>query len=99
MRIAILYICTGKYSIFWKDFYKSSEEYFISGAQKKYFVFTDAPRIECQNNPNVKKIYQEDLGWPNNTLRRYEMFSTILMKSPNSILFFISTQILYLSSH
>ena len=29
MRIGILYICTGKYDIFWKDFYLSAERYFM----------------------------------------------------------------------
>lgn len=42
MKIAILYICTGKYNQFWDGFYKSSEEYFLKGkAEKEYFVFTD----------------------------------------------------------
>lgn len=35
MRIAILYICTGKYNVFWGGFYKSSEKYFLSGQAEK----------------------------------------------------------------
>lgn len=41
-KIAILYICTGKYDIFWEDFYKTSEKYFLNNSEKHYFVFTDA---------------------------------------------------------
>ncbi len=75
MKIGILYICTGKYDIFWKDFYSSCEKYFIPEAEKHYFVFTDASKIEFENeNKNITKIYQENLGWPGNTLKRYEMF-------------------------
>jgi len=74
MKIAILYICTGKYNIFWKDFYLSCEKYFITDIEKEYFVFTDADIIDFEENKNIHKIYQNDLGWPDNTLMRYEMF-------------------------
>ena len=75
MKIAILYICTGKYKIFWKKFYQSCEKYFINGAKKDYFVFTDSFNIEYEKEKqNIKKIHQENLGWPNNTLLRYHTF-------------------------
>lgn len=78
MKIAILYICTGKYKIFWEDFYSSCERYFISNADKHYFVFTDAQHIHDESNKSkITKIYQKNLGWPNNTLKRYEMFLSI----------------------
>jgi len=78
MRIAILYICTGKYKVFWKDFYLSSEKRFIPKAEKHYFVFTDAKEIEFENeNSKIHKIFQKNLGWPDNTLRRFEMFLNI----------------------
>ena len=78
-KIAILYICIGRYSIFWKDFYFSCEKYFIPDAEKYYFVFTDAPEIESEKeNVRIRRIYQENLGWPNNTLMRYGMFSKII---------------------
>lgn len=75
MKIGILYICTGKYSIFWKDFYLSMEKYFIPEAEKNYFVFTDAENIDFEKeNPKIHKIYQENLGWPGNTLKRFHIF-------------------------
>ena len=42
-RVAILYICTGKYNIFFADFYRSAEEYLLTDKQykKEYFVWTD----------------------------------------------------------
>lgn len=49
MRIAILYICTGKYNVFWDGFYKSSEKFFLKDeAEKEYFVFTDNMDL-CQD--------------------------------------------------
>lgn len=74
MKIAILYICTGKYEIFWEEFYKSFEEYFIKDALKEYFVFTDAEHIYQEDNEKVHKLFQKNLGWPDNTLKRFSIF-------------------------
>lgn len=78
MKIAILYVCTGKYDIFWKDFYLSFEKNFISNSEKHYFIFTDSTNIfEADKNKNIHITPQKDLGWPMNTLKRYQMFSSI----------------------
>ena len=75
MTIGILYICTGNYTVFWDEFYSSCEENFLPKHKKKYFVFTDATSISFEeNNKNIVRIYQENLGWPNNTLLRYDIF-------------------------
>ncbi len=76
MKIAILYIALGRYSTFWEDFYKTSEEYFVKDSQKTYFVFTDSDKIYAQDNENVIKIHKDKLGWPYDTLMRFEMFLT-----------------------
>lgn len=78
-RLAILYICIGSYSVFWEGFYKSFEEKFLLHSQKEYFVFTDEPVIFGEKeNKRIHRIYQEDLGWPGNTLFRYKMFVKII---------------------
>lgn len=78
MKIGILYICTGAYTVFWKDFYLSAGKNFLPGAEKHYFVFTDSPGIAFEkDNRHIHRIYQADLGWPGNTLRRFEMFLRI----------------------
>ena len=77
MRIAILYICTGKYDVFWRGFYESFENKFIIEANKEYFVFTDAKHINYEEKDSVHKIYQKDLGWPGNTLKRYSIFLNV----------------------
>lgn len=82
-KIGILYICTGKYDIFWKDFYLSCEKYLLNEEdesgnkifEKNYFVWTDAKKIfDEENNINIHRIYQENLGWPGNTLMRFGIF-------------------------
>lgn len=77
-RIAIIYICTGKYSVFWEDFYQSFEKYFLKKSKVEYFVFTDVLRVFGEGeNKRVHRIYQENLGWPGNTLFRFQMFNSI----------------------
>ncbi|NDJ26967.1 hypothetical protein GW575_03205 [Campylobacter sp. MIT 19-121] len=78
MKIAMLYICTGKYDIFWKDFFISCEKYFHPECQKEYFVFTDSNELYQEHeNERIHKIFQENLGWPYNTLMRFHMFLKI----------------------
>lgn len=75
MKIAILYICTGKYHIFFKDFYNSSEKYFLTRINKTYFVFSDNKELaEC---PKVRFIYKECEGFPNDSLFRFRTFLTV----------------------
>ena len=77
-KIGILYICTGSYVQFWKDFYISFEKYFLNNSCIEYFVFTDAEKIYGEaGNQRIHKLFQSDLGWPDNTLFRFKMFKRI----------------------
>ena len=78
-KIAILYIGTGRYTIFWEGFYESSESYFLANAEyeKHYFVFTDAEHILGEESENIHRIYQKLLAWPYTTLDRFGIFKTI----------------------
>lgn len=77
MKIAMLYICTGKYEIFWDKFFETSEEYFYPSDEKEYYVFTDSKRIIEQKKSQVHVYYQAKSGWPYDTLLRYQWFCTI----------------------
>jgi hypothetical protein len=79
-RIGILYICTGKYKLFWENFFQSAEAYFLPGYSKTYYVFTDAESIAAEERDNVKRIYQDNLGWPGNTLLRYAIFRNVVQQ-------------------
>ena len=48
-KVAIMYICTGAYIEYWKEFYDSFEQNFLSDYEKHYYLFTDK-----------KKLYQEE---------------------------------------
>lgn len=76
-NIGILYICTGKYNVFWKDFYKSMEKNFMVGCKKNYYVFTDSNDIyDANKNERIHVIYQQQLPWPLATLLRFHIFNS-----------------------
>ena len=37
MKVGILYICTGKYIVFWEEFYKSCQKYFLTLIPQHYY--------------------------------------------------------------
>jgi len=77
MKLAVLYICTGKYIKFWDEFFNSCEKYFLTDMYKEYFVFTDASQVEHEHNQRIHRIYQEKMGWPYDTLMRFHLFNKI----------------------
>lgn len=73
-KIGILYICSGKYIAFWRDFFDSFEKNFLTNTEKHYFVFTDHKDIyQCENN-RVHIYDVPNLPWPLPTLLKYHMF-------------------------
>lgn len=76
MKLAILYICTGKYNQFFKDFYDSSEKFFLKGvATKEYFVFTDDMNLSREENVHLH--FKKWEGFPKDSLFRFDMFLSV----------------------
>lgn len=73
----ILYICTGKYEIFFDKFFTSFNHLFLPSCKKKYFVFTDSKRLKNKydNYKNILFFDIQHLGWPLGTLLRNEIFN------------------------
>lgn len=102
MRIGILYICTGKYDIFWKGFYLSAERYFMNSSPytREYYVFTDSISLYGEEeNKHIHKIKQQNLGWPDNTLKRFHVFLKIKqqLEQETDYLFFCNANLLFKS--
>lgn len=73
-KVGVLYIATGKYTIFWSSFYESSKNHFLkTDYDIHYFVFTDGD-IKDANDSRVHVIHQEALPWPLTTLYRFKIF-------------------------
>lgn len=75
--IGILYIATGPYINFWKDFYLTFEKYFLPDFKKNYYVFTDAESFEFEANEGVHKYFINNQPWPLITLLRFHYFLSI----------------------
>lgn len=79
-KIAILYIGTGRYTIFWDEFYNSCEKNLLPNCEKHYFFFTDSNEFQSNEKITPKKITiipQENLGWPLITALRYKILNKI----------------------
>lgn len=98
MKIAILYICTGKYNQFFKGFYESCERYFLTGiAEKKYFVWTDDMTVSDAGN--VELIYHECKGFPADSLFRFDMFLEIEKRLEQfDYIFFFNANMLFIDN-
>ncbi len=75
--VAVLYICTGIYTVFWEQFYKSAQLHLLPGYDKHYFVFTDKKEIFNSHHPHVHLFFQKPLQWPYPTLLRFQFFKNI----------------------
>lgn len=73
MKIAILYIATGKYFIFWERFYETAKNFLFSDREKElqFYVFTDKER---ELGGDVKVTVIDNEPWPYPTLKRYHYF-------------------------
>ncbi|MGN1063096.1 MAG: family 6 glucosyltransferase [Alphaproteobacteria bacterium] len=74
-KIAVLYIATGRYIVFWPKFYESAQRHFLPQYEKHYFIFTDDTTIDFPDN--VTRVERAWHPWPLDTLDRFEMFLSI----------------------
>lgn len=70
-NIGLIVMATGKYISFVKPLITSAEKHFCKNHNVTYFIFTDgvAPSLD-----NVISIYQPRLGWPFDTMMRFESY-------------------------
>lgn len=74
MKIAVLSINIGNYICYWKEFYETAKLNFLPMHDRDFYVFTEHSDIDYCLNDDVHIVYQENLGWPGNTLKRFHMF-------------------------
>jgi hypothetical protein len=97
MKVAILYICTGRYNQFFKGFYESCEKYFLKDiAEVEYFVFTDD--MALSNSRKVHLHKKECKGFPADSLFRFDMFISIKEELKEfDYLFFFNANMLFVA--
>lgn len=92
-KINILTICTGKYIMYFEQFYKSCQDKFLPNHMKKYYVFTDG---ELPDYENVVRIEQSKLGWPYDTMMRFKMFNSIEKLLDGDYIYFFNINMSFL---
>jgi hypothetical protein len=80
-KIAMIYICTWNYDVFWNDFYSSSQKNFLPDCEKHYFVFTDSQKIKSSDNITV--IKKEKLEWPYSAFAKFDYMLSIKIELNN----------------
>lgn len=89
-NIGILYLCLGKYKMFFKEFYESCEKNFLKTHNKTYYIFTNSVTDETDeslnqeffdyiNTLNKKKVIiveKNRQGWPNDSYLRFHFFDS-----------------------
>lgn len=70
-KIGLCITATGRYDVFASKLIESARNFFLKNCQVTYFVFTDG---KIQTADDIKVIYQKRLGWPHDTLMRFEIY-------------------------
>lgn len=71
-NIGLLITATGKYISFVDSLIESAEKHFCKDHKVTYYVFTDSQMI---SNDKVVYVYQQRLGWPYDTMMRFEIYA------------------------
>ena len=73
MKVAIVFIGTGRYINFLPKYYENIEKYFLPNTEKVILAFTDGDLDETPDN--LKVYHQEHFDWPYITLKRFEIIN------------------------
>lgn len=79
-KIGLLVVATGRYINFVEPLINSANKYFLKNHDVTYFIFTDGQPPKAGN---IIKIPQNRLGWPYDTMMRYEMYYLAKSKIEN----------------
>lgn len=80
-EVAIIYIATGNYIVFWDNFYKFAEKNFLPGVKKHYFLISNHSFNELPNN--VTHIYYPHKKWPSIALEKFGIIYSLKDKLIN----------------
>jgi histo-blood group ABO system transferase len=70
-NVGLLIVATGKYICFVNPLIESAKKHFCKNQHVTYFVFTDQ---EYDPPADVIRIEQRRLGWPYDTMMRYQVY-------------------------
>ncbi len=70
-NVGLCVMATGKYIDFVKPLVNSAHKYFCKNHKVTYFIFTEG---QTPQEDSVVKVEQHKLGWPYDTMMRFEVF-------------------------
>jgi histo-blood group ABO system transferase len=70
-KIGLLVVATGKYITYVQPLVESANKYFCTKHDVTYFIFTDG---QAPQSNDIITIHQNRLGWPYDTMMRFEMY-------------------------
>jgi len=70
-KIGLCVAATGRYALFLPQLIASAKKYFFVNDDVTLFIFTDQP---VKVSAGVEVIYQKKLGWPYDSMYRYDMY-------------------------
>ena len=70
-KVGLLVVATGRYINFVEPLINSAKKHFLTNHDVTYFIFTEGQPPKADN---IIKIQQNRLGWPYDTMMRYEMY-------------------------
>lgn len=96
MKIGVLYIALGRYSVMWSEFYQTARQHFFTSDNVHFYIFTDD--LDIETGDNVTIISTKNYGWPGNTLYRFKMFLSISSTLKDfDYLFFFNANALFMA--
>jgi hypothetical protein len=75
MKIAYLTLATGKYSNFIEQLVNSGNKNFLTEDEIDFIIFTDNKDEKLKKLKKTKIIYQEKMGFPYDSLKRYNIIN------------------------
>jgi histo-blood group ABO system transferase len=71
-KVGLCIMATGRYDKFAQELIDSARPYFCTRSEVTYFVFTDGNITPAED---VVTCFQKRLGWPADTLKRFEVYA------------------------
>lgn len=87
MKIGYIFTATGKYSMFIDEVVNSGTKNFFPKENVEFIVFTDDTSY-INKYKNLRVVNQQKLGWPHDTLMRFQLMDNIKDTLDHDYLFF-----------
>lgn len=76
MKVAILYICTGSYDVYFEGFYETAKKLLLPDCEKHYFVWTtNTDKIPQADDITIFERPKEK--WPLSVMKKFHYFLDI----------------------